>query len=106
MNHHSEVCPFDNCPIKAFKKKLQTEKITSLNERRKWASNDSKSLYTDSNQLLLSQAKTMFQNGMRRFPKTVSLRIDYANFLLSRMKDRKGALAELNKAEKDRPSFD
>lgn len=106
VNHHSEICPFDACPIKAFKLKLQTEKITNVNERKKWAANDAKNSYTDSNQLLLSQAKAMFINGMRKFPKSLSLRIDYANFLLSRMRDRKGALGELTKVEKERPSFD
>ena len=33
------------------------------------------------------------------------LRIDFANFLHTRMKDRKGALSELDSAEKTRLSF-
>jgi hypothetical protein len=40
------------------------------------------------------------------FPKYTALRIDYANFLQSRMKDRKGALNELVQAEKVKPAFD
>lgn len=43
---------------------------------------------------------------MRKFTKYAQLRIDFANFLLTRMKDRKGALAELTNAEKLKLSLD
>ena len=26
INHHTEICPFENCPIKAFKKQILKEK--------------------------------------------------------------------------------
>jgi len=29
INHHSEVCPMENCPLKAFKKMLLKEKLNS-----------------------------------------------------------------------------
>ena len=29
VNHHTEVCPFDTCPIKAFKKMMLKDKMTS-----------------------------------------------------------------------------
>ncbi len=45
-------------------------------------------------------------NSIRRFPKYAAIRIDFANFLATRMKDRKGALAELNKCEKIKPALD
>lgn len=48
----------------------------------------------------------MYNNGIKRFPKCTALRIDYANFLQSRMKDRKGALNELSQAEKFKPDID
>lgn len=35
INHHSEVCPMDNCPIKAFKKQMLREKQNADNERKK-----------------------------------------------------------------------
>jgi hypothetical protein len=55
---------------------------------------------------LLAQAKALYLNGIRKYPKFVTLRIDYANFLQSRMRDRKGALSELSNAEKSKPSLD
>lgn len=35
INHHTEVCPFDACPIKAFKKLMMREKANAENERKK-----------------------------------------------------------------------
>jgi hypothetical protein len=63
-------------------------------------------MQSENNQLLLAQAKALYLNGIRKFPKFVTLRIDYANFLQSRMRDRKGALNELSNAEKAKPSLD
>ena len=48
----------------------------------------------------------MYNLGLNKFPKYVPLRIDYACFLQSQMKDRKNSLAELAKAEKLKPSLD
>ncbi len=63
-------------------------------------------MQSENNQLLLAQAKALFLSGIRKFPKFVTLRIDYANFLQSRMRDRKGALSELSISEKSKPSLD
>ncbi len=62
-------------------------------------------MQSENNQLLLAQAKALYLNGIRKYPKFVTLRIDYANFLQSRMRDRKGALSELSNAEKSMPSL-
>jgi hypothetical protein len=35
VNHHTEVCPFDTCPIKAFKKMMLKDKMTSEGQRKK-----------------------------------------------------------------------
>lgn len=35
INHHSEVCPFENCPIKAFKRQLAKEKMSLEVDRKK-----------------------------------------------------------------------
>jgi uncharacterized protein with PIN domain len=35
VNHHSEVCSFDNCPIKAFKKNMIKDKLSNENARKK-----------------------------------------------------------------------
>lgn len=96
VNHHTEVCPYDTCPIKAFKRLMMKEKTISLLERKKKASKaySKNMVHNDNNQLLLAQAKALYNNGMRRFPKYIPLRVDYAYFLQSRMKDRKTALAE------------
>lgn len=55
---------------------------------------------------MLAQGKALYLNGIRKFPKYMPLKIDYANYLQSRMRDRKGALNELNLAEKGKPGFD
>jgi hypothetical protein len=55
---------------------------------------------------LLAQGKALYLNGIRKFPKFMPLKIDYANFLQSRMRDRKGALNELTLAEKASPGFE
>lgn len=54
VNHHTTVCPYDTCPIKAFKRLMMKEKLTTMIERKKWASSDSKNMHTDNNQLLVA----------------------------------------------------
>jgi hypothetical protein len=61
---------------------------------------------SDNNQLLLQQGKILYLNGIRKFPKYMPLKIDLANFLQTRMRDRKGALSELSNAEKAKPGFE
>ncbi len=56
--------------------------------------------------LLISQAKNLYVNGTKRFPECVALRIDFANFLLSKMLNKRDALKELMKAEKMNPNLD
>lgn len=107
VNHHCEVCPHENCPIKQYQKVVLKEKTVSLIERKRKAIKNSKqSLAADNNQLLMAQAKALFSNGIRRFPKHSGLRVDYAYFLQSRMRDRKSALAEALRAEGERPGLD
>lgn len=36
---------------------------------------------SENNSLLLAQAKALYNNGIKKFPKYTGLRIDYANFL-------------------------
>lgn len=97
VNHHTVVCPYDTCPIKAFKRLMIKEKLSGLMERKRWASSgsDSRTMHADNNALLLAQAKALYNNAMRKWTKNALIRIDYANFILTRMKDRKGALKEL-----------
>jgi hypothetical protein len=116
INHHTEVCPYDNCPIKAFKKMISRDKATAENDRKNRTnmgggnnngiSNNKQTQSLENNSLLLAQAKAIYNNAIKRFPNFVSLRIDYSNFLQSKMKDRKGALSELSLAEKSKPGFD
>lgn len=35
VNHHSEVCPYDSCPIKAYKKQMQKDKLQNDNRKKK-----------------------------------------------------------------------
>lgn len=35
----------------------------------------------ENNSLLIAQAKALYNNGIKKFPKYLALRIDYANFL-------------------------
>ena len=74
--------------------------------KKKLAGGKPQALSSENNSLLLAQAKALYVNGIKKFPKYTALRIDFANFLQSKMKDRKGALNELSKAEKLKPSLD
>jgi len=35
INHHSEVCPNENCPIKSFKRLQARDKLFQDNDRKK-----------------------------------------------------------------------
>ena len=108
VNHHSEVCPVDTCPIKAFKRMMLKDRLSSDNQRKKklQGSGPMHLANSEHNNLLLSQGKALYLNGIRKFPKYMPLRLDYASFLQSRLRDRKGALAELSLAEKSKPGFE
>lgn len=53
----------------------------------------------ESHPLLISQAKNLYINAIKRFPKCSSLKIDFAIFLLHKMHNKKEALRELINAE-------
>lgn len=107
INHHSEVCPLDNCPIKQYLKILARDKQNSETDRKKKiVGGKIQSQQVENNSLLLAQVKILYNHGIKKFPKYTALRIDYANFLQSKMKDRKGALNELSLAEKVKPGID
>ena len=108
VNQHSEVCPYDTCPIKAFKRMMLKERLSTDSQRKKKIQNTG-SMHmanTENNNLLLNQGKALYTLGIRKFPRYMPLRIDYANFLQSRLRDRKGALNELSLAEKAKPGFE
>lgn len=54
----------------------------------------------------MQQAKLLYNRGTKKFPKYTALRIDYAQFLLYRMHNKKDALKELMSAEKRNPNFE
>lgn len=54
----------------------------------------------ESHALLISQAKNLYLNGIKRFPNCNELKIDFASFLLHKMLNKKEALRELINAEK------
>jgi hypothetical protein len=60
----------------------------------------------ESHPLLLQQAKLLYTMGIKKFPKDCALKIEYAQFLLYRMHNKKDALKELMIAEKSSPSFE
>lgn len=75
---------------------MQKDRLTAESQRKKRIHSNNYSMsQTENNQLLLQQGKALYLNGIRKFPKYMPLRIDFANFLQSKMKDRKGALNEL-----------
>jgi hypothetical protein len=56
--------------------------MSSENERkRRMLGSKSMSSNNENNSLLLSQAKAIYKNGIKKFPKFTPLRIDFANFL-------------------------
>jgi hypothetical protein len=84
------------------------DRLSSDNQRKKklQGSGPMHLANSEHNNLLLSQGKALYLNGIRKFPKYMPLRLDYASFLQSRLRDRKGALAELSLAEKSKPGFE
>ena len=48
----------------------------------------------------------MYYEGTKRFPNHTSLRINYASFLIEKMKFKQAALQELNISEENFPPFD
>lgn len=98
------MCPYDSCPIKAFKKQQERDRLSQdVDKKRKLVGGKYASQNIENASLLYAQAKALYLNGIKKFPKYIPLRIDFANFLQSKMKDRKGALSELAFAEKAKP---
>jgi uncharacterized ubiquitin-like protein YukD len=56
VNHHSEVCPYENCPIKQYQRVVLKDKTVSLIERKRKAikSQNKQTLSTDNSQLLMA----------------------------------------------------
>ena len=54
INHHTEICPFDHCPIKAFKRQILKEKMNVENERKKKAGAKMQFQNAENNSLLLA----------------------------------------------------
>ncbi len=64
INHHVEVCPYDSCPIKAFKRQMLRDKQTlEIDKKKKLLGSKSQgtgiehSSGAGNNSLLLAQAK-------------------------------------------------
>ena len=56
INHHTQVCPYETCPIKAYLKILSKEKLQSETERKKKSQGGNKmqAMQSENNQLLLA----------------------------------------------------
>jgi hypothetical protein len=116
VNHHSEFCNLEDCPLKNFKKQLirdQKKEYGQFGAQQVQVSVHSvlsavKSQVTslESPALLISQAKNLYFNGVKKYPDCVSLRIDFSYFLLSKMMNKRDSLKELLNADKLSPSLD
>ena len=54
INHHSEICLVESCPIKAFKKQLQKERLNLDSEKKKKSLQQKIVNNSENNQLLLA----------------------------------------------------
>ena len=88
MQKHKEICNETDCPLKNVKNKGD---LISFNM-------SLIALYQTINRL--------FEQGIKKFKKSIPLRISYAFFLLERMQNKKRALQELRYAESLKPNFD
>jgi len=52
-----------------------------VDKKKKLVSGKLQNSNLENNALLLAQAKALYKNGLKKFPKFTALRIDYANFL-------------------------
>jgi len=64
-----------------------------------------KKMKVDQERKLMEHAFHLFKKGLVKFPKCTFLRIQYALFLLEKMKNKNWALRQLMKSEKKNPSF-
>ena len=53
----------------------------------------------------MNHAKKLLEKGIKRFPGFTLLKINYANFLLEHMQNKREAMRELNECRKLKPSF-
>ena len=103
ISHHSVACPYDTCPVKNYQRMLIKE-LDPANKGKKKPNQGTNS--TGGMALLLAQGKAIYINSIRKFPKSHALRLDYATFLQSKLKNRRDALEEIHNAYKIGPNFD
>lgn len=61
---------------------------------------------TEKHAKIIQVVYSMYYEGTKRFPNHTSLRMQYASFLIEKMKFKQTALQELNIAEENFPPFD
>lgn len=89
IQKHQEVCQEADCPLKAIK---QTEKgVIDMD---------------DMIIRLINAIDRLYSNGVKKFKRSIQVRISYAFFLLERTTFRKKALEQLTVAEILEPSFE
>lgn len=111
VNHHSEFCMLDDCPLRNFKKQMIRDHkkeygqfgpifggAVSAHSAMSFGKTQITSL--ESPALLISQAKNLYINAIKQFPQSVALKIDYAWFLLNKLMNKRDALKELLNADK------
>ena len=85
IQKHKESCPEIDCPLKNLNGKEENDEVI---ER------------------LIGALDRLFIHGVRKFKRSVQIRISYAFFLIERMDSRKKALEELSIAECLAPKFE
>ncbi len=99
---HEDECPNKECQLKNYKI-LMTNTLKVKKEKKKFQSLSSAA---DNSQLLLEHAKTMYRTGLKKFPDSTALKIQYAFFLIERMNRKSEAFHEFNQASNFNPPFD
>jgi len=92
---HKETCDEDDCPLKIDKKVEKDAK--------------DKTGVSDMNDLcnnLVLVINRMYKIGVKKFPDSTELRINYAIFLLERMNNKKKSIEQLNLADETKPNFE
>ena len=90
IQKHKEMCLETDCPLKLVN---STETFTKID-------------FKESLRALIQVIDRLYELGIKKFKRSIQLRISYAFFLLERMDSKKKALYELRYAEDLRPPFD
>lgn len=103
---HEDECSSRDCQLKQYKEQLMTTSKQKKENKKKQHHPQSLSSSSENCAHLLEYAKSLYREGLKKFPDSTSLKIQYAFFLMERMNKKAEAFQEFNQASNYNPPFD